>query len=65
MQENIKVCSPFITRNGVRKYAKDYGLKAFCWYVSKEKHEAYLAKKALQKQKNEPGNTSDEVANDK
>ena len=44
MQENIKVCSPFITRNGVRKYATDYGLKAFCWYVTREKHEAYLAK---------------------
>lgn len=65
MQENIKVCSPFITRNGVRKYATDYGLKAFCWYVTREKHEAYLAKKALQKQKNETKNTSDEVADDK
>ena len=63
MKENIKVCSPFVTRNGVRRYAKDYGLKAFCWYVSKEKHEAYLAKKALEKQKNKTKNTSDE-AND-
>lgn len=53
MKQTVKVCSPFITRNGVRKYAKDYGLKAFCWDVPKEKHEAYLAKKALERKKNE------------
>lgn len=53
MENTIKICSPFITRNGVRKYAKDYGLKAFCWDIPIEKHEAYLAKKKAENQKNE------------
>lgn len=45
MWTNSKVCSPFITQNGVRKHTKDNGLKAFCRDVPREKHEAYLAKK--------------------
>lgn len=65
MKENIKVCSPFITRKGVRKYAKDYGLKAFCWYVPKGKHDAYLAKKVFEKRKNKIKSTNDEVTDSK
>lgn len=40
--DTVKICRPYITINGVRKYAKDYGKKAWCWEVSREKHEAYL-----------------------
>lgn len=50
----MKICRPFITRNGVRVYAKDRGLKAFCWEVTEEQHQAYLEKKA--KEKAEAGN---------
>lgn len=45
----IKVCRPWITRNGVRIFAKDVGKKAFCWYVTEEKHKEYLEKKAKEK----------------
>ena len=51
--DTIKICRPYITVNGVRKYAKDQGLKAFCWEVPIEKHQAYLAQKAKEKQESE------------
>lgn len=44
--ETIKICRPYITVNGVRKYAKDHGKKAWCREVLKEKHEAYLKQKS-------------------
>jgi len=46
----IKICRPYITVKGVRKYAKDRRLKAFCWEVPIKKHQAYLAQKAMDKQ---------------
>ncbi|AWE08886.1 hypothetical protein DCE79_16715 [Lysinibacillus sp. 2017] len=54
MEKTIKICRPYITVKGVRKYAKDQGLKAFCWDVSIEKHQAFLEEKAQEKQKSEP-----------
>tara|TARA_B100000508_G_C11369744_1_gene233112 strand:+ start:516 stop:656 length:141 start_codon:yes stop_codon:yes gene_type:complete len=30
------VCRAWITKDGERIYAKDYGKKAFCWFPSKE-----------------------------
>ncbi|MEH7223838.1 hypothetical protein V7112_08450 [Bacillus sp. JJ1566] len=47
----MMICRPWITRNGVRIYAKSRGLKAFCWEVSQEEHEAYLEKKKAEKEK--------------
>lgn len=47
----MKICRPFITKNGVRIYAKDRGMKAFCWEVTEEEHQAYLEKKAKEKAK--------------
>lgn len=47
----MRICRPWITVNGVRIYAKDKGLKAFCWEVTPEQHEAYLAKKKKEKEK--------------
>lgn len=41
----IKICRPFITKNGVRVYAKDFGMKAFCWYVSEEENQQYWEKR--------------------
>jgi len=41
----MKICRPWITVKGVRIYAKDRGLKAFCWEVTPEEHQAYLDKK--------------------
>jgi hypothetical protein len=41
----MRICRPFITRNGVRIYARNHGLKAFCWDVTEEQHKAYLEKK--------------------
>jgi len=29
----VLICRPFITVNGKRRYARDYGLKAFCFWV--------------------------------
>jgi hypothetical protein len=29
----MKICRPWITRNGKRIYAKQFGLKAFCFDV--------------------------------
>ncbi|MEG0377300.1 MAG: hypothetical protein RR581_06065 [Eubacterium sp.] len=46
----MTVCTPYIHKNGKIIYASSYGLKAFCFEVTKEEHEAYLAKKR-QKQK--------------
>lgn len=54
MEKTIRICRPYITVKGVRKYAKDQGLKAFCWDVPIEKHQAFLEKKAKEKQKSEP-----------
>lgn len=33
------ICRASRIRNGVREYAKDFGLKAFCFYPNKEKAE--------------------------
>lgn len=41
----MRVCTPYIHKNGRIIYASSYGLKAFCFEVTKEEHEAYLAKK--------------------
>lgn len=45
----MKICRPFITKNGVKIFAKDVGKKAFCWEVTEEQHQAYLEKKAKEK----------------
>lgn len=49
----MRICRPYITRNGVKIYAKDQGLKAFCWEVTEEQHQAYLEKKAEKKADNQ------------
>jgi hypothetical protein len=49
----LKICRPWITKNGVRIYAKNVGKKAFCWEVTEEEHKAYLEKKAKEKAKKE------------
>lgn len=45
MEKIIKICRLYITVKGVRKYAKDQGLKAFLGDISIEKHRAFLEKK--------------------
>jgi len=47
----MMICRPFITKNGVRIYAKDVGKKAFCWEVTEEENKAYHEKKAKEKAK--------------
>lgn len=47
------ICRPWITVKGVRIYAKDRGLKAFCWEVSEEEHQEYLEKQKEKKKKKE------------
>ena len=37
MKNKVKICTPYITRNGKRIYASAYGLKAFCFYVDADK----------------------------
>lgn len=51
----MMICRPFITlRNGKRLFAHEKGLEAFCFEVTPEKHEEYLAKKGKkEKQKSE------------
>lgn len=49
----MKICRPWITVKGVRIYAKDRGMKAFCWEVTEEEHKAYLENKEKEKKKNE------------
>ena len=49
----MRICRPWITRNGVRIYARDLGLKAICWEVTEEQHKAYLEKKAKEKEAKE------------
>lgn len=41
----MKIYSSFITRNGKRIYASQYGLKAFCFEVSEEENKTYQARK--------------------
>jgi len=48
--DTVTICRPYITVKGVKKYAKNQGLKAFCWEVPIEKHQAYLAQIAKEKQ---------------
>ncbi len=31
--KKVRICRPWITRNGKRVYASQYGLKAFCFYI--------------------------------
>ncbi|MGG4549680.1 hypothetical protein ABER02_18195 [Rossellomorea marisflavi] len=47
----MKICTPFITKNGVRLYASTFGKKAFCFDVTEEQHKAYLEKKAAKAEK--------------
>lgn len=47
MEQTVKICSPFITRNGVRIYAKDNGLKAFCWMCPRKNTMRIWLKKQL------------------
>ncbi|GIO33277.1 hypothetical protein J2TS6_44180 [Paenibacillus albilobatus] len=47
----MKICRPFITRkDGTRVTAKELGLKAICFEVTEEQHQAYLEKKKRKKQ---------------
>ncbi|WP_421385549.1 hypothetical protein ACOJQI_22805 (plasmid) [Bacillus salacetis] len=48
----MKICRPFITVKGQRIHAKSVGKKAFCWEVTEEQHQAYLQKKAKEKNSN-------------
>jgi hypothetical protein len=48
---NMKICRPWITVKGVKIYAKDRGLQAFCWEVTPEEHQDYLDKKKKEKEK--------------
>jgi len=42
----IKICRPYIRlQDGKTIYARDYGLKAFCFEVTEEEHAAYWRKK--------------------
>jgi len=56
----VKICRPWVTRNGRRVYAKDLGLKAICWYVTEEKHKEYLAKKAKEEADKKREESADE-----
>jgi hypothetical protein len=47
----MKICRPWITVKGVKIYAKDRGLQAFCWEVTPEEHQDYLDKKKKEKEK--------------
>ncbi|OOZ94294.1 hypothetical protein BHL51_26200 [Bacillus cereus] len=47
----IKICTPFITKNGKRIFPKN--AKMFCFWVDEEKHKKYLEKKAKQEKKAE------------
>jgi hypothetical protein len=47
----MMICRPWITVKGERIFAKDRGLKAFCWEVTEEEHQAYLEKKKEEKKK--------------
>lgn len=38
MVEYITIFTPYITRNGKRVWAWQYGLKAFCLKIPKEKY---------------------------
>jgi hypothetical protein len=45
----MKICRPWITVNGVIIYAKDRGLKAFCWDLTENEHKDYMEKKQKNK----------------
>lgn len=47
----MTIYTPYITRNGRRVYASEYGLKVFCFDVSDEQHKRYLEKKKRQRTK--------------
>lgn len=50
----VLICTAYITlKNGRRIYARDYGLKAFCFYVSYEKYVQYMKRKATQRKSEE------------
>ena len=36
----VYICRPWITRNGKRIYASQYGLRAFCFWVPADKDKA-------------------------
>jgi hypothetical protein len=61
--DTVTICRPYITVKGVKKYAKDQGLKAFCWEVPIEKHQAYLAQKAKEKQESKQQKRDNESNN--
>lgn len=47
----MMVYTPYITRNGKRIYASQYGLKVFAFEVDEAQQEEYLKRKAKRKQK--------------
>jgi hypothetical protein len=47
----MTVYTPYITKNGKRIYASQYGLKVFAFEVDDDQHEEYLKRKAKRKQK--------------
>lgn len=47
----MMVYTKYITRNGKRIYASQFGLKVFAFEVDDDQHEEYLKRKAKRKQK--------------
>lgn len=46
----MKICRPYIRKGDRIIYASSYGLKAFCFEVTEEEHQAYLERKKKNKQ---------------